>query len=118
MKNAADAGILFSLAAGNSGNDANNYSPARVEYSNVYTISAIGQDDCLPFWSNWGNPPIEYAAPGVGVLSTQKGGGTTSKSGTSMAAPHVAGLLLFGVINSDGFACGDPDGDPDAIAYQ
>lgn len=35
-----------------------------------------------------------------------------------MAAPHVAGLLLFGAISSDGFACDDPDGDPDAIAYK
>lgn len=51
-------------------------------------------------------------------MSTNKGGGTTSKSGTSMAAPHVAGLLLFGAISSDGFACDDPDGDPDAIAYK
>ncbi len=118
VENAAAIGILFSLAAGNSGDDANDYSPARVETSNVYTVSAIGQDNCLPSWSNWGNPPIEFSAPGVGVISTNKGGGTTSKSGTSMAAPHVAGLLLFGVINSDGVACNDPDGNPDPIAYR
>ena len=115
---AVDMGVLFSLAAGNSGADANNYSPARVDTSNVYTVSAIDDVDCMPFWSNWGNPPIEFSAPGVGVISTNKGGGTTSKSGTSMAAPHVAGLLLFGVINSDGSALCDPDGNPDAIAYK
>ena len=117
VRNAADRGILFSLAAGNSGNDANNYSPARVEHPNVYTVSAIDTSDCLPTWSNYGNPPIEFAAPGVGVLSTKKGGGTTTFSGTSMSAPHVAGLLLLGTVNSDGLACNDPDGNPDSIAH-
>ena len=117
VRNAADAGVKFSLAAGNSGADADDYSPARVEYPNVWTVSAIGQDDCMPSWSNWGNPPIEYAAPGVGILSTKKSGGTTTFSGTSMAAPHVAGLLLLGAVLTDGFACSDPDGKPDPIAF-
>ena len=117
VETAASEGILFSLAAGNSGDDANNYSPAKVEHTNVYTVSAIGTDDCLPSWSNYGNPPIEFAAPGVSILSTQKGGGTTTMSGTSMAAPHVAGLLLLGNVSSDGLACSDPDGNPDSIAH-
>ncbi len=116
VRAAADAGVLFAIAAGNDGADANNYSPARVEYNNVFTISAIGQDDCLASFSNWGNPPIEFAAPGVSILSTKAGGGTTTLSGTSMATPHVAGLLLLGPVNSDGTACNDPDGNPDPIA--
>lgn len=118
VRNAANAGVKFSLAAGNSGADAGNYSPARVEHSNVWTVSAIGQDGCMPYWSNWGNPPIENAAPGVGILSTKKGGGTTTFSGTSMAAPHVAGLLLLGAVSTDGFVCNDPDGNPDPIAHR
>ena len=111
--NTAGTGVIFSLAAGNSGDDANNYSPARVEHGNVYT-------NCLIYWSNFGTA-IEFAAPGVGILSTKKGGGTTTMSGTSMSAPHVAGLLLLGNVNSDGQVClgSDPDGDigRDPIAH-
>ncbi|HEX9691061.1 MAG TPA: S8 family serine peptidase [Gemmatimonadales bacterium] len=118
IKDAAGKGIRFSIAAGNSGANANNYTPARVDHANVYTISAIGDNDCMPSWSNYGNPPVDFAAPGVGVLSTKKGGGTTTFSGTSMAAPHVAGLLLLGNVRSDGTACNDPDGNPDAIAHR
>ncbi len=117
IRNAADQGVFFSLAAGNDGADANNYSPARVEYNRVYTISAIDDADYFASWSNWGNPPIEFAAPGVSILSTAKGGGTTTMSGTSMAAPHVAGILLLQTPKSDGTAIGDPDGNPDPIAH-
>lgn len=38
-------------------------------------------------------------------------------SGTSMAAPHVCGLLLWGSINTNGYVSGDPDGNPDPIAH-
>ncbi|MCK5411837.1 MAG: S8 family serine peptidase [Gemmatimonadetes bacterium] len=117
---AADLGILFALAAGNAGTDAETREPAHVEHENVYTVSAIydSPDDCLASWSNWGNPPVDYAAPGVGVLSTKRGGGTTTMSGTSMAAPHVAGILLLGSVQSNGMANCDPDGNPDPIAHR
>ncbi len=39
--------------------------------------------------------PVTIAAPGVGVLSTRAGGGTTTMSGTSMAAPHVTGVIAL-----------------------
>jgi subtilisin family serine protease len=113
---AARLGIRFVLAAGNSGVHASQETPARVNGTNVYTISAIDSKGCMPSWSNYGNPPVDYAAPGVSVVSTRKGGGTTSMSGTSMAAPHVAGILLLGSIRTSGSASCDRDGNPDPIA--
>lgn len=120
-KAVADAGakgIRFALAAGNDGAFAGNFTPARTEGVNIYTISAIDVNDCMPSWSNWGNPPVDYAAPGVSVLSTKKGGGTTTLSGTSMAAPHAAGVLLLGAPTTNGFAKCDPDGNPDPIIHR
>ena len=114
----AENGILVSIAAGNDAENANNTSPARVNHPNVYTISAVGNDNGFAFFSNFGNPPVDYAAPGVNVLSTRLGGGTTYLSGTSMAAPHVAGLLLLGDVQSRGTATGDPDGTPDPLAVR
>lgn len=114
---AADKGILFSIAAGNDSDDANNYEPAHVEHPLVYTISAVEVRDIFASFSNYMNPPIDFAAPGVGVLSTKADGGVVSYSGTSMAAPHVAGLLLFSTPVQGGYAISDPDSSPDPIAY-
>ena len=115
---AASAQVKFALAAGNDGGDANLHSPARVNGPNIYTVSAISSSDALTSWSNWGNPPVDYAAPGSGVLSTWKSGGYNTISGTSMATPHVAGILLLGNVTTSGFASNDPDGHPDPIAHR
>jgi subtilisin family serine protease len=118
VRAAASQGIEFVLAAGNSGAHANNYSPARANGTNITTVSAFAPGDTWASFSNYGNPPIDWAAPGVSVLSTRRGGGTTTLSGTSMAAPHVAGLLLLGNVSSDGLVTGDPDGNRDPIAHR
>jgi len=115
VQDAASKGIKFVLAAGNDGAFAGNFTPARTNGTNIYTISATDSNDCMPSWSNWGNPPVDYAAPGVSILSTKKGGGTTTMSGTSMAAPHAAGVLLLGSGRTNGYAKCDPDGNPDPI---
>lgn len=114
---AAESGVKFALAAGNASDYANNHSPARANHANIFTISAIDSEDKFAWFSNFGNPPIEFAAPGVSVLSLWKNGGTNTISGTSMAAPHVAGILLLGAVKSGGtVVSGDPDGNPDTIA--
>lgn len=112
----AAAGIKFTLAAGNSSDNANNHSPARANGTNVYTVSAMNSSNRFASFSNYGNPPIDYCAPGVSIKSTWKDGGYNTISGTSMAAPHVCGLLLLGPINSGGTVNGDPDGNADIIA--
>lgn len=115
---AANEGIRFALAAGNESTDANDSSPARVNHANVYTVSAMDNQDTFAYFSNFGNPPVDFCAPGVNIKSTWKGGAYNTISGTSMASPHVAGLLLLGTINTDGAVKGDPDGNADPIAHQ
>ena len=115
IQTAAAKGIKFVLAAGNEGVLASTTTPARVNGVNIYTISATDVNDCMPSWSNYGNPPVDFAAPGVSILSTRKGGGTTTMSGTSMAAPHAAGVLLLGSGRTSGSAKCDRDGSPDPI---
>ena len=117
--NLGASGVFVALAAGNESDDANNHSPARANGTNLYTISAMDVNDNFAYFSNYGNPPVDYCAPGVSVLSAYKNGGYATMSGTSMAAPHVCGLLLAtdGNLSSDGFVNGDPDGEPDPIAH-
>lgn len=120
---AAARGIKFTLAAGNESDNANNHSPARANGSNVYTVSSFAKgssatdtDDPWSSFSNFGNPPVDYAEPGSSIPSTYKGGGYATLSGTSMAAPHLAGILLTrSTPASGGTVDGDPDGNPDTI---
>ena len=119
VRNTAARGIYFAIAAGNDGKLANLSSPARVNASNVYTISAIDSLDNFASFSNYGNDVVDFAAPGVRILSTWSDKRYAYASGTSMAAPHVAGLLLLRGrdITSSGVAKNDPDGTPDPIAH-
>ncbi len=123
IRNAAAQGILLAIAAGNESKDANTASPARVEAENVWTVSACDSSDNFASFSNYSGPtagPVEVCAPGVNILSTWMDGGYNDISGTSMASPHVAGVLLAngGNASSDGTATsGDPDDDPDPIVH-
>jgi subtilisin family serine protease len=114
---ASNNGIWFSLAAGNDSDDSNNHSPARANGTYIVTISAMDVNDNFASFSNFANPPVDFCSPGVSVKSTWKDGGYNTISGTSMAAPHAAGILLAtgGGKTTDGTVNGDPDGNADAI---
>jgi subtilisin family serine protease len=91
--NSAAAGVFYAVAAGNDGADACLGSPARAGAgidNGVMTTAATDSTDKEASFSNYGSC-VDGWAPGVGVLSTKKGGGTTTFSGTSMATPHMAG---------------------------
>ncbi|MBN2863463.1 MAG: S8 family serine peptidase [Bacteroidales bacterium] len=110
-------GLFVAIAAGNEGDDAGFYSPSRTEGIRIYTISACDINDAFASWSNYGSV-VDYCAPGVSIYSTYKGGTYKTLSGTSMAAPHMCGVLLVtkGDPKSDGYVVsGDPDGVPDPI---
>jgi subtilisin family serine protease len=113
--NASSGGVRFAIAAGNDSANANNYSPARANGPNLYTVSAFAIGDKWASYSNFGNPPIEYSEPGSAIKSTWLNGGYNTISGTSMATPHLAGLLLQGAITVRSKVTGDPDGNPDPI---
>jgi len=117
---AADRGIYFSIAAGNNAVAASTCSPARANHPNVFTVSAMNDTDTWASFSNYGNDCVDYCAPGVNIASTHKNGGYATMSGTSMATPHVAGLLLLKGKNilTDGFVKDDPDGKADPIAHK
>lgn len=115
--NASLGGVKFVLAAGNESDDALNHSPARVNGTYIYTISAMDINDNWAYFSNYGTP-VDYCAPGVNILSTWKDGGYNTISGTSMAAPHAAGVLLLGAAHTDGYVIGDPDGNADPIIHR
>jgi len=114
---ASNKGIYFALAAGNESDDANNHSPARANGDYIWTISAMDSNDNFASFSNYGNPPIDFCEPGVSIYSTYKGGSYATLSGTSMAAPHMCGILIMtnGAPKTNGYVNGDPDGNADPI---
>lgn len=117
VRTAAEKGILFAIAAGNSAVDCYQSSPARVDAPGVYTVSGMDIYNRLSASSNFG-ASVDFAAPGVNATVTTKGGGIGGGAGgTSMAAPHVAGVLLLrGTVYSQGTITGDKDATPDPIA--
>jgi subtilisin family serine protease len=89
IKAAYNLGVVLVAAAGNEGAPSPSYPAA---YPEVIAVGATDENDSVPSWSNR-NP--EIAAPGVDILSTYLRGGYETLSGTSMASPHVAGVVAL-----------------------
>ncbi|MEU2260397.1 S8 family peptidase [Streptomyces sp. NPDC019645] len=87
-----DSGVLPVVAAGNSAEDACGVSPASAP--NVLTIGATDMEDTETDYSNYGRC-LRLYAPGSDIRSARMGGGTTTMNGTSMAAPHAAGVAAL-----------------------
>lgn len=112
-----EKGIRIVIAAGNSARTIEMVSPARVEAPFVFTVSAIDTSGAFAVFSNFGKG-VDFSEPGMDILSTYKEGSYAVLSGTSSAAPHLAGLLLLQdatLLAQLGVAAGDPDGLPDTI---
>lgn len=114
--------IIFTLAAGNSAADIKDYSPARASTGpndNIFTIASFGQErktnaDLWSSFSNYGawtedaggnytgDYLVDFVLPGGKVSSTVPGGEYATYNGTSMSAPHMAGLLVRYIVSGKG----------------
>lgn len=92
VNNAINSGVAFVVAAGNSNSDACVGSPNRV--ANALTTASSTSSDARSSFSSWGSC-IDLFAPGSSITSTWHTGGSNTISGTSMAAPHVAGVAAL-----------------------
>jgi VCBS repeat-containing protein len=97
IRNAQSAGHIFVAAAGNEGsnNDSLPFFPASYSLDNIISVAATDHNDNLASFSNFGATSVDLGAPGVNILSTTPGNTYDTFSGTSMATPHVVGVVAL-----------------------
>lgn len=132
VTNMINRGVFTAVAAGNSNQNACNFSPASAP--GTLTLAASDRNDVKASFSNYGGC-VDVYAPGVNISSTWLNGGSNTISGTSMASPHAAGLgalykanygdassstIASWIINSatTGVIGGNPTGTPNRLLYK